>query len=148
MPLIPYEPFRPFDHLRRELDQFFTRDFPFVRDWAHGLGFGQLHVDVYETENEIVAECNLPGLERKEDVHIDVDRQSLTISGTIQRSNEVRDEQMHRQERFVGRFHRTIGLPHPVSPDNVKASYRNGVLEVRMPKAQGVDKRRIDVQFH
>jgi len=148
MPLVPYEPFRPFDHLRRELDQFFTRDFPFVKDWSHGFGFGQLHVDVYETENEIVAECNLPGLEKKEDVHIDVDRQTLTISGTIQRSNEVKNDQMHRQERFLGRFHRAIGLPHPVSPDNVKASYKNGVLEVRMQKQQGEDKRRIDVQFH
>ena len=55
---------------------------------------------------------------------------------------------MHKQERYSGRFHRSIALPTNVSSDNVRATYKNGVLEVRMLKLQGDTKKRIDVQFH
>ncbi|GAB2695237.1 Hsp20/alpha crystallin family protein [Paenibacillus thermoaerophilus] len=147
MALIPYEPFRHLENVRRELDRFWSNDFsPF--DAGFAKGFGHIHTDVYETENEVVATCDIPGLEKKEDVHIEVDRNRLTVSGTVNRVNEVKEEHMHRQERFVGRFHRSISLPADVSSEGVTASYRNGVLEVRMPKLKGDSKKRIDVQFH
>ncbi|NKI19740.1 Hsp20/alpha crystallin family protein [Paenibacillus dendritiformis] len=146
MPLVPYEPFRHLETMRRELDRFFDHDFAPFKAGASFLG--HLNVDVYETEQEVVATCDIPGLEKKEDVHIDVDQNMLTISGSIQRVNEVKEERMHRQERFSGRFHRSIALPAQVSPDNVTATYKNGVLEVRMQKMRGDNKKRIDVQFH
>lgn len=147
MALIPYEPFRHLENMRRELDRFFTADFP---SWRTGFGqpFGSLSIDVYETDNEVVATCDIPGLEKKEDVQIDIDSNVLTISGTLNRVNEIKQEQMHRQERFVGRFHRSVTLPYNVSPEGVTATYKNGVLEIRMPKLQGDTKKRIDVQFH
>ncbi|UFJ40329.1 Hsp20/alpha crystallin family protein [Brevibacillus humidisoli] len=145
MPLVPYEPFRQLENMRRQLDRFFTNDFPAL---ATSPYFGNLNVDVYETENEVVATCDIPGLEKKEDVNIDIDNNILTISGSVNRVNEVKEEQIHRQERFVGRFQRSIGLPHSVSTEGVRATYRNGVLEIRMPKLQGDSRRRIDVQFH
>lgn len=55
---------------------------------------------------------------------------------------------MHRQERFTGRYQRSIALPTMVSPDDIKATYKNGVLEIRLQKQQGESKRKIDVQFH
>lgn len=55
---------------------------------------------------------------------------------------------MYRKERYVGRFQRSIQLPSAVSQEGVKASYKNGVLEVRMPKLSEEHKRRIDVDFH
>ncbi|WP_018131427.1 Hsp20/alpha crystallin family protein [Effusibacillus pohliae] len=148
MALIPFEPFRHLENVRRELDRFFTPGVPF--GWLTGTegNFGVPRIDVYETDNEVVATCDLPGLEKKEDVQIDIDNNVLTISGTINRVNEVRDERMHRQERFVGRFHRSVTLPARVAAEGVKASYRNGVLEVRMPKLQTDTRRRIDVEFH
>ncbi|MFD0869387.1 T786P28D [Chlamydia abortus] len=141
MPLIPYEPFKHLDNMRRELDRFFTHDLGFK-------GAGHLNIDVYETENEVVATCDIPGLEKKEDVQIDIDSNVLTISGTINRSNEIKEEHLHRQERYVGKFHRSISLPHNVASEGITASYKNGVLEVRMPKQQADSKKRIDVQFH
>lgn len=72
----------------------------------------------------------------------------LHISGTINRSSEVKEENMHRKERFTGRFHRAVALPAPVSREGIRASYRNGVLEVRMPKDKPDEKKRIDVEFH
>jgi len=147
MALVPYEPFRHLDHFRKEWDRFFSDETSLFKPGAL-RGFGHLNVDVYETETEVVASCDIPGLEKKEDVNIDVDRDMLTISGTLNRTNEVKDENMHRQERFVGRFHRQVALPTSVSSEGVQASYKNGVLEVRMPKLKGDSKRRIDVQFH
>jgi HSP20 family protein len=142
MRLIPYEPFRSLDHFRREFDPFFQS----IRSAFDQ--FTPFHVDIYETDTEVVAECDIPGLEKKEDVHIDVDQDTLTIAGSIHRNREIKDDQFHRQERFSGRFQRTIPLPVRVKSEGVEATYRNGVLEIRMPKMQGETRRRIDVQFH
>lgn len=148
MPLIPYEPFRHLENVRRELDHFFTNDLsPVFRGLVPGMN--NLRVDVYETGNEVVVTCDIPGLERKEDVQIEIhNHQVLSIGGTVNRTNKVKDEHMHRQERFMGRFQRSVTLPANVSPEGVKATYKNGVLEIRMQKQQGDNKRKIDVQFH
>jgi HSP20 family protein len=71
----------------------------------------------------------------------------LSISGFINRVNEVKEEKMQRQERFVGRFQRSISLPSNVSSEGIKATYKNGVLEIRMPKIKPDTKKKIDVDF-
>lgn len=144
MALIPYEPFRQLANMRREFDRFFT-DFP-VFGGDHQ--FGGIRIDIHETEQDIVATCDLPGLESKEDVELQIENNSLTISGSIKRTHEVQEEHMHRRERFFGRFHRTVALPCPVDQDNVKATYRNGVLEVVMPKLAKDQSKRINIDFH
>lgn len=145
MSLIPYEPFRQLTNMRRELDRFFSDfSFPF-HDERH---FGGIRVDVYETDNEVVATCDLPGLESKDDVDISIENNHLIISGSINRSNEVKHEQMFQRERYVGRFQRMVMLPSPVSHEGVKATYKNGVLEVRMPKLASDTKKKIDIDFH
>lgn len=147
MPLIPYEPFRHLDNMRRELDRFIPEDWSLLRgDFAKSLG--NISIDVHETDQEVVAKCDIPGLEKREDVSIDIDNNMLTIGGTLNRVSESKDERMHRQERYTGRFHRSIGLPANVSAEGVTAVYKNGVLEVRMPKLKGDAKKRIEVQFH
>ncbi|MDH4617746.1 Hsp20/alpha crystallin family protein [Brevibacillus sp. AY1] len=147
MSLIPYKPFRHLENMRKELDHFFNDDFMTFRT-SIGQGLGTLNIDIHETENEVVATCDIPGLEKKEDVNIDVDHNMLTISGSINRVNEVKEEQMHRQERFVGRFQRSVALPSRVNTEGIKATYKNGVLEIRMPKIQADNKKKIDIQFH
>ncbi|GIO29319.1 MULTISPECIES: Hsp20/alpha crystallin family protein [Paenibacillus] len=145
MPLVPYEPLRHLDQIRREMDHFFNTDLPAFRGMRQNLG--NLSVDVYETDTEVVAVCDIPGLAKKEDVELDIERNMLSISGTINRTNEIKEEHMHRQERYVGRFHRMVTLPANVSSDDVKASYKNGVLEIHMKKL-GDARKRIDVEFH
>lgn len=146
MSLIPYEPFRYFDNFRREFDRFFSPDFADFRNMA-GHNFVNPSVDVYENENEVIATCDIPGLEKKEDVNIDIESNILSISGAINRVNEVKDEHLHRHERFTGRFQRSINLPARVSAEGVKATYKNGVLEVRMPKMKDDIKKKIDIEF-
>ena len=146
MALVPFEPFRHLDHWRRDIDRFFNEGFPWT--FSFNRDFNPLRVDVYETENEVVASCEIPGLEKKEDIHLHVDDQTLVIHGSINRMTEVKDEQMHRRERFTGRFQRSIPLPARVEAEGTTASYKNGILEVRMPKAKGDTRRPIDIQFH
>jgi HSP20 family protein len=146
MSLIPYEPFRHLEDFRRELERFFSPDFSnFRSSFSHN--FGNPSVDIYETDNEVVATCDIPGLEKKEDVSIDIESNILSISGAINRINEIKEERMHRQERYTGRFQRSVSLPSRVSSEGVTATYKNGVLDIRMPKMQGDSKKRIDVQF-
>lgn len=145
MALVPYDPFRQLENMRRELDRLFTAD-----HWPIGFGLGLAgpSMDIYETENEIVAKCDIPGLEKKEDVQIEIDNNILTVSGTVNKAQEIKDEHFYRQERFTGRFQRSVTLPSPVSPEGVKATYKNGVLEIRMPKVPSNTRRRIDIDFH
>lgn len=145
MSLVPYDPFRQLSNMRKEFDRFFT-DLPFAFESEQRLG--GIRIDVHETENEVVATCDIPGLEKKEDVHLDIENNRLSISGTINRTNEVKEENMFRKERFVGRFQRAITLPSPVKHEGVKATYKNGVLEVRMPKLATDQRKKIDVDFH
>ncbi|GAB6159130.1 Hsp20/alpha crystallin family protein [Desulfotomaculum varum] len=147
MSLIPYEPFRHLENIRREFDRFFSHEIPALRNNI-GLGFGNPRIDIYETDHEVVATCDLPGLEKKEDVNIYIDNNLLTVSGAINKVNEVKEEHMHRQERFFGRFQRSVSLPAYVDAAGVRATYKNGVLEIRMPKLQTDNRKRIDVEFH
>lgn len=144
MSLVPYDPFRQLSNMRREYDRFFS-ELPISFDNEHGIG--GIRVDVHETENEIVATCDLPGLEKKEDVDIDIQNNRLSISGSIKRTNEIKEENMLQKERYTGRFQRMITLPSPVSHDGVKATYKNGILEITMPKVAKDVKKKIDVSF-
>ena len=62
-------------------------------------------------------------------------------------TTEIKEENTFRQERYVDSFHRSISLPSPVSQNGVKATYRNGVLEVKMPKTTQIIEHKIDVEF-
>lgn len=144
MSLVPYDLFRQLSNMRREFDRFFS-ELPISFDNEHGIG--GIRVDVHETENEVVATCDLPGLEKKEDVDIDIQNNRLSISGSIKRTNEIKEENMLKKERYTGRFQRMITLPSPVSHDGVKATYKNGILEITMPKVAKDVKKKIDVSF-
>lgn len=144
MPLVPQEPWRPFDTIRREMERFFD-----PANWSF-FQSPMLQVDIYETGDEVVVECAIPGVRRKEDIRLHLDGQQLTIQATVQRQQTVNDEtrRFHREERFFGQMERTVTLPHPVEEEGVKATYRNGILEVRMKKSAPTGKNRIDIEFH
>ncbi|MBE3555094.1 MAG: Hsp20/alpha crystallin family protein [Thermicanus sp.] len=148
MSMMPYEPFRHLSQIRREMDRFFQLpwNIPWISDTDY---FGNVRVDVYETEDEVVVRADIPGVERKEDIQLDLDRDILTMSATIEKESEAAEDQFHRKERFYGRFQRSVPLPSPVKQEGIKASYRNGVLEVRMAKEKdATTRRRINVEFH
>lgn len=146
MSLRPYEPFRQLSNMRREFDRIFS-DFPFDLNDENNR-FGSIRVDVHETDTEVVVTCDIPGLEKKEDVNIHIENNVLNISGSINKANEMKQENMYRKERYSGSFHRSIALPTSVSNEGIKATYKNGVLEVKMPKVAQNNQQKIDVEFH
>lgn len=102
-------------------------------------------VDIYQTDNkEIVMKAELAGL-RREDIHLTIENNTLTIRGERKREDGVADEAYHRLERSVGPFARTFTLPNTVDAGNVRAEYRDGVLTLRLPLREEARPRQIEV---
>ena len=102
-------------------------------------------VDIVERENEFLIHVDLPGLERK-DVHVGVENNSLSVSGERPRVETTEAERTYRAERPCGTFKRVFSLPRTVDAGKVKAEYRDGVLSVRVPKAEEARPREIEVK--
>ena len=92
-------------------------------------------VDVYETKDDVIVSCDLPGVREKE-VSVSITGDVLTIKGERKLQSEAKDENYHRLERWYGKFERHISLPMPVQADRAKATYQDGTLEIRLPKAE------------
>lgn len=101
-------------------------------------------VDLYEDANSFIVRAELPGMS-KEAIDVSLHEGALTISGERKQEGKFADAQNHRQERFFGRFHRTIALPKAVQGDKVTAEYKDGILTVVLPKTEEVKPRQIAV---
>lgn len=125
MSLIPYDSFRQLEQMRNELDLFFLK------------GFGSLgtpSIDIQQTETEVIVVYHVPGLTKKEDVHIDIHNNMLSIRGTINSYTEMKSDKMLRQERFIRHFQQSVALPCAVRSEEIHAKYENDVLEIHIPK--------------
>ncbi len=101
--------------------------------------------DVYETRDDLVVTVELPGVKEK-DVHLSIMGDVLTLKGERPAAREVKEENYHRIERWSGPFERQIQLPIPVQADRVRATYRDGILEIRLPKVEEVKPREIKIE--
>jgi HSP20 family protein len=101
-------------------------------------------VDLVEAEDHFVLRADLPGLSEG-DVNIEVQDGTLTISGERTAEHEQREKGWYRIERSFGRFSRALSLPDGVDPDGIQASFKDGVLEVRIPKPEERKPRRIEI---
>jgi HSP20 family protein len=125
--------------MNRLFDSFFGRpsQVGVERVWAPA-------VDLYETTDEVVVSAELPGMNEK-DIHLSLTGEMLTIRGERQWPQGVTQESVYRSERWFGKFERTLALPIPVQSDKVKASYRDGVLTVTLPKVESIKPREIKI---
>jgi HSP20 family protein len=101
-------------------------------------------VDIYEDENSIVLEADLPGV-KPEDFKLSIENYKLSLSGERKFEREQKGENYHRVERSYGSFTRTFALPSTVNVDNVKAEFKDGVLRVTLAKREEVKARQIEV---
>lgn len=92
-------------------------------------------IDVVETDKEVIATADMPGLD-KGDIKINLTDDRLEISAEIKKEEEKKEKGYIYKERRSGSFYRAISLPSSVDPNNVKAAYNNGVLEIKMPKTE------------
>jgi len=123
--------------LQDELERLFEAS---VTNWAPAL-------DVYEDKDNFVVHTELPGLKR-EDIDVSLQDGVLVISGERKTEEKRNEDEIRRQERFYGKFQRTLTLPAPVAADKVKAQYQDGVLTVTVPKAEEAKPKKIDVSVN
>jgi len=129
-----WDPWRELFSLRDELDRIFDRFLAPLEVETRELAWTP-SIDMYETDKELVIKAELPGLNSK-DIDITLTDDTLTIKGEKKESEEVKGENYYRKESRYGAFHRVIQLPVPVKKEDVKASFKDGVLEIRLPKAE------------
>jgi HSP20 family protein len=101
-------------------------------------------VDIHETDNSFVVFVELPGMKR-EDIALEVKDNTLSVRGERRQEKETSDEGVHRLERAHGTFYRAFSLPANVNTSEVKASYKDGVLEITLPKEERAKSRQIDI---
>jgi HSP20 family protein len=143
--LVRWDPFRDLVSIQDELNRLFGRTYPgaeAMRPTAAGAWMPAL--DMYETEEKIVATLELPGIEPG-DVEVAVEDSTLTVSGSREFSSETTEERYHRVERRYGSFSRSIALPQTADVDKVQASFDKGVLMIEVPKVERAKPKRIEI---
>jgi HSP20 family protein len=102
-------------------------------------------VDVFEKQDQLVIRAELPGLQR-EDIDVRVENGVLTLHGERKQDTEIKDEHAYRMERIYGAFSRSFTLPTSVDATKVAASYKDGVLELTIPKAETAKPKQIEIK--
>ena len=137
------EPFRDIQgEMNRLFDSFFGR--PLGTSTEMGSRPWMPVVDMYETKDDLILNFELPGVREKE-VSLSITGDLLTVRGERQFNQQLKDDNYHHMERAYGKFERTVQRPMPVQTGRVTASYRDGVLEVKLPKAEEVRPKEIKI---
>jgi HSP20 family protein len=137
MTVVRYEPWALLNRLHREFDQSFdtvNRD----ATWSPA-------VDIHEEAGRFVVHADLPGV-KPADIEITTDKGVLSLRGTRQFEQRNDEGRYSRVERVTGKFVRSFTLPENVQADTIKASFKDGVLELTIPKIAKPEPRRIEVQ--
>ena len=125
-------------------DDFFT---PFISPAvSHSKAQNvDIKVDIYEKENEVVIDAELPGI-AKEDLFVDAKGKIVTLGGERKIDEEVNDQNSYRRERRYGKLERSFNLPFEVNVENVKAAFTNGILTLTIPKPEKEEAKKIEIQ--
>ncbi|MFN3598839.1 MAG: Hsp20/alpha crystallin family protein [Aquificaceae bacterium] len=138
--LMVWSPFAELERIRKEFDRLLEE---FMPKEEVEKAFAPA-VDVYETDQELVVKAELPSV-KKENVEVSIRDKSLHIRGEKKEEKEEKTETYHRVERVYGKFERVIPLPADVKVEEAKAEFKEGVLEIRIPKAEGAKERKIEI---
>ena len=102
------------------------------------------HTDLYEEKDKLVVKTELPGI-NKEDLDITLEGDRLTIKA--EKKEEVNEDATHHtRERYYGQYFRSVTLPYPIKDNKISATFDNGVLEIRLPKAEEAKAKRIEIK--
>jgi HSP20 family protein len=142
MELVRWEPFESLTNMHSRINDLLDRSWiqPALATWYPP-------VDVLESKDAYLIHAELPGM-KKEDFNLEVKDGTLTLSGE-RKSEKTTDGVEYRSvERVEGKFSRTFSLPETVKHDEIRATYRDGILEIHVPKAEEAKPRQIEVTVH
>ncbi len=142
----------PFEAMEKRFEDFFRRPFSMVSPaWWPGLreSLGEIapSIDIYEEGDDVVVKAELPGM-KKEDIEVNLTEDSITISGEKKKEEKLEKKGYYRHERSYGTFARSFGLPSEVNTEEAKAEFRDGILEIRVPKTEEAKKKVRKVMIH
>ena len=136
MNLVRLNPLREMDAFSNRFNRFFEGGyFPTAWFGDEGLRNWKPAVDIYDNDEKITIKAELPGVDKK-DIQVDVKDGILTITGELSHENEVKEENYHRKERASGKFYRSFTLPEGLDPEKIDADYKDGILKIKIPKAE------------
>lgn len=144
--LTRWEPFRDLISLREAMDRLFEESV--VRPRGAALAprvAGSLALDMYETDEDVVVKASVPGVD-PDDLDIKVTGDTLTIRGETKAEEEIEEDNYVYRERRYGAFSRSIAIPTSVKADDAEADFEDGVLTLRLPKAEEVKPKAIEVK--
>jgi len=137
----PAHPISPFEEMEKRFEEFFSRPFSMLGpSWFPALRMPELgevsaKVDIFEDGNDVVVKAELPGM-KKDDLEVNLTDDTITVSGEKKKEEKIEKKDYYRVERSYGSFTRSFRLPKEVQSDKAKASFKDGVLEIRVPKTE------------
>ncbi|GAB4389678.1 MAG: Hsp20/alpha crystallin family protein [Thermodesulfovibrionales bacterium] len=135
------------DEMDRFMERFFGRMEPMWwprARWPEEMAAAFPSVDIFEDDANVIVKAEVPGV-GKEDLEVSVEENMITISGEKKKEEKVEEKDYYRVERSHGSFRRSFSLPSEVESAKAKARFKNGVLEVTIPKSEKAGKRKIKV---
>lgn len=145
MNIIRRDPFRELRGLQDEMTRLFAGIAPLPSEDSV-FGAWQPKVDIFEDEDALVLEADMPGVKR-EDLELTIENNVISLSGERKMEERKESENYHRVERSYGSFTRSFTLPRTVDTEKVKAEFKDGVLTVSLPKREETKARKINVTF-
>lgn len=142
----PARAISPFEEMERRFEDFFRKPFSLIGPtWWPRLGIPELEeitptVDIYEEAGDVVIKADLPGM-KKENIDVNISGDTVTISGEKKKEEKVEKKNYYSIERSYGSFKRTFRMPAEVQADKAKANFKDGVLELRVPKTEEAKKK-------
>ena len=136
----------PFEEMERRFEDLFRRPFSLIEpSWWPRLRMPEMEgvsakVDIFEEGDNVVVKAEIPGL-KKEDIEVNLTGDMITISGEKKKEEKVEKKDYYRVERSFGSFTRSSHLPKEVQTENAKATFKDGVLEVKVPKTEEAKKK-------
>lgn len=146
MTLLRWQPQRDFTSLRRRFNQMFENDY-FHGEEDTAISCWTPATDIFESKDDFVLKVELPGIS-KDDVNIEFENGILTINGERKEEKEVKEEDLHRVERCYGTFSRSFRLPKNVNDKKISAKMKDGILELKVPKAEEVKAKAIPINVN
>lgn len=106
---------------------------------------GQLTIDVFQTEDDVVIQSTIAGVDPDKDLDISITKDMVTIRGSRSQEQKIKSSDYYYQELYWGAFSRSVILPVDVDTEGAKASYKNGILTIRLPKLEKTKTRKIKI---
>ena len=148
MSIVRWDPFRDVSVLQDRINRIFNESFGRSRDFEDEVGLYDWRppVDIYETGDGIVLKVELPGI-NKADVSVEVKDNVLTLKGERLLDPAIKDDQYYRKERSFGKFNRSFSLQEQIKSDLIKASFKDGILTIEVPRPEEEKPKQVTVNI-